>query len=469
LTSASVQLLFGKIYKLYPTKAIVLASTIVFEVGSAICGAAPTSTALIIGRAVAGLGSAGIFAGGLVVMRDIVPLHKRPLYQGLFGAAFGVAGVAAPLLGGAFTSRLTWRWCFYINLPLGAFTILVVALFLKLPKHKNPGLSLKQQFAQLDPLGTLCFIPGTICLLLALQWGGTTYPWNDGRIVALFVLSGVLIIGFITLQITQKEENTTIPPSIIMQRSIAGAVWFIFCTASSMMLFVYYLPLWFQAIQGVDPVNSGVRTLALLLSLTTGSILSGIVTTWLGYYNPTILLCPVIMSIGAGLLTTFTPDVPIGKWVGYQIIYGFGLGLAMQQSGLVVQAVLKRDDVPTGAACTFFFMQLGGAIFLSVGQSVFASALVSNLQGVAGLDAQTVLHVGATDIRRLVPPQYLSAVLEAYNNSVTRPFVVAMAMSCLAILGSLSLEWVSIKKKKQGEQKGPGRETPKEPSASKEV
>jgi MFS family permease len=464
-----VQLLFGKIYKLYPTKTIFLASTVIFEAGSAVCGAAPTSTALIIGRAVAGLGAAGIFSGGMLIMRDIVPLYKRPLYQGFFGATFGIAGVVAPLLGGAFTSKVTWRWCFYINLPLGAFTVLVIIFFLKLPKHKDLGLPLKEQFAQLDPLGSLCFIPGTVCLLLAMQWGGTTYPWNDRRIIALFVLSGVLLIVFTALQILQKEENTTIPPRIVTQRSIAGAVWFSFCSGSSMMLFVYYLPVWFQAIQGVDPVESGVRTLALLLALMTASISSGVFTARIGYYNPTMLLSPVIMSIGAGLLTTFTPDVPIGKWVAYQIIYGFGLGLAMQQSSLVAQAVLKREDMPTGISCMFFFMQLGGAIFLSVGQSVFASDLVSNLQGIAGLDAQTILHVGATDIRKIVPSQYLPAVLVVYNNALMRPFVVAVAVSCLTIIGSLSIEWVNIKKKKSGGPGVPGDKKPEESPEPKEV
>lgn len=381
-------------------------------------------------------------------MRDIVPLHKRPLYQGCFGATFGIAGVAAPLLGGAFTSKLTWRWCFYINLPLGAFTILVVILFLKIPKQKSSSLSLKQQFDQLDPLGTLCFIPGIICLLLALQWGGTTYPWNNGRIIALFVLFGILIIAFTALQILKNEDNTTIPPKIIKQRSIASAAWFTFFTASSMMLLVYYLPVWFQAIQGVDPVESGIHTLPMLLSMAVGSVLSGVATTFIGYYNPSMLLCPVVLSIGAGLLTTLTPDAPIGKWLGYQVIYGIGLGLAMQQTGLVSQAVLKKDDVPTGVALMFFFMQLGGSIFLSVGQSVFSSALVSNLQGIAGLDAQTILHLGATDIRSFVPPQALPAVLSAYNGAVTRPFVVALVVACLSIIGSVTIEWVNIKKKK---------------------
>jgi hypothetical protein len=138
----------------------------------------------------------------------------------------------------------------------------------------------------------------------------------------------------------------------------------------------------------------------------------------------------------------------------------FGLDLAMQQSGLVAQAVLKRDDVPTGVAC-MFFMQLGGSIFLSTGQNVFASALISNLQGVVGLDAETILHVGATDIRKLMSPQYLQAVLEAYNNGVTRLFVVAVALPCLGILRALSVEWVSIKKKGPGEKKGVGKRNTK--------
>ncbi len=154
-----------------------LASTLLFEVGSAICGAAPNSIAFIVGRAVCGAGAAGLFAGTLVCLVGIVPLHQRPKFQGMFGALFGIASILGPLVGGAFTSNVTWRWCFYINLPIGGVAMVIIALYLHVPDERGmTKLPLAEKMRQLDLLGTSILVPGVICLLLALQWGGPTYP-----------------------------------------------------------------------------------------------------------------------------------------------------------------------------------------------------------------------------------------------------------------------------------------------------
>jgi len=176
LTCCTFQLLFGKIYTVFPVRIVILASTLLFEIGSAICGAAPTSVAFIIGRAVCGVGSAGLFAGTIVCIVYIVPLHQRPKFQGMFGAIFGIASIVGPLIGGAFTSHVTWRWCFYINLPIGGVAMVIIALFLRVPDRETTKLPLGQKMIQLDLLGTSLITPGVVCLLLALQWGGPTYP-----------------------------------------------------------------------------------------------------------------------------------------------------------------------------------------------------------------------------------------------------------------------------------------------------
>lgn len=147
-----------------------------------VCGAAPNSVALIIGRAVAGVGSAGIFSGALVIIAYAVPLVKRPIFTGIIGGMYGLASVAGPLMGGAFTDKVSWRWCFYINLPIGAVTIFGIAWFFDSPPRKNEtSIGFKDRVQQFDPIGTVLFIPCIVCLLLALQWGGTKYPWSNGK------------------------------------------------------------------------------------------------------------------------------------------------------------------------------------------------------------------------------------------------------------------------------------------------
>lgn len=220
MTTAAFQLLFGKFYTFFSIKWIYLIAIGIFELGSLVCGAAPNSTALIIGRAIAGIGSAGIFSGALIIVAYSVPLVKRPIYSGGIGAMYGIASVAGPLLGGVFTDKATWRWCFYINLPIGAITVITMIFFFHAPERKAIAkISWKERAEQLDLIGTFFFMPGVVCLLLALQWGGSKYAWANGRIIALFVIAGLLLIAFVAVQFW-KKDNATVPPRIIKKRSI---------------------------------------------------------------------------------------------------------------------------------------------------------------------------------------------------------------------------------------------------------
>ena len=448
LTACAFQLLFGKIYTFYSPKWVFLIAIGLFELGSVVCGAAPNSKAFIVGRAVAGLGSAGVISGAIIIIVYLVPLHKRPAFQGLIGACFGTASVLGPVLGGAFTTNVSWRWCFYINLPIGAVTVAIILIILKLPNATNENQSIRQQFIQLDPLGTFFFLPCVVCLLLALQWGGSTYPWNSARIIALLVLFGVLAIGFVAIQIW-KQEAATVPPHIIKKRSISGGAWFSICIGASLQVMVYYLPIWFQAVKGVSPVKSGIDNIPLVLSLVFASIFSGGLVQKIGYYTPLMLFCAAIMSVGAGLITTFKVDTGHAKWIGYQVIYGFGLGLGMQQSSIAAQTVLSKQDVPVGASLMIFAQSLGGAIFISVGQSVFTNRLASGLDQIPGINPQALINAGATNLRSIVTPQQLDSVLVIYNQALTRAFDVALGVSCAAILGALAVEWKSVKKVKE--------------------
>ena len=255
----------------------------IFELGSLICGAAPNSVALIIGRAIAGIGSAGIFSGALIIVAYSVPLARRPMYTGFIGAVYGIASVAGPLLGGVFTDKATWRWCFYINLPLGAITVAVIIIFFHDPDRAAIAtLEWRQRIKEFDLEGTALFIPAIICLLLALQWGGTQHPWSNWRIILLFVLFGVLFAGFIAVQFW-KQDQATVPPRIVKKRSVWAASFFAFCMGAFFLLLLYYLPIWFQAVKGASAVKSGIMNIPMVLTLVIVSVLGGVGVTVLGY------------------------------------------------------------------------------------------------------------------------------------------------------------------------------------------
>ena len=449
LTTCAFTLFFGKLYTFFSIKWVYLTAIFIFEIGSVICGAAPTSVALIIGRAVAGIGSAGIFSGALVIIAYSVPLVKRPIFSGIIGGMYGLASVAGPLMGGAFTDKVSWRWCFYINLPLGAITIFGIALFFKSPERKSENsIGFMERTKQFDPIGTVFFIPCIICLLLALQWGGTKYAWHDGKIIALFVIFALLAIGFVAVQFW-KQDNATVPPRIIRKRSIAFGCWFVFCLGASFFIFIYYLPIWFQAIKGTSAVESGIRNLPMIMGLVLMSIVAGIAITLLGYYTPFMIASSVIMSIGAGLLATFKVGTGHSMWIGYQAVFGFGVGLGMQQPLIAAQTVCDLHDVPTATAITNFCLTLGGALFISVGQNLFSNRLFTNLvANVPNLNPSMILNTGATSLRTSVDPGNIARVLEAYNGAIVQAFYASTAMAAFSIIGSVGMEWKSVKGKK---------------------
>ncbi|KAK3353997.1 major facilitator superfamily domain-containing protein [Lasiosphaeria hispida] len=444
ITSCATQLLWGRIYTFYSTKTLFLAAIVVFEVGSALCGAAPTSTAFIIGRAIAGLGSAGIFSGSTVILTQILPLQKRPIYIGLMGSMFGIASIVGPLLGGAFTDHATWRWCFYINLPIGALVLASLIPFLHIRTTPSP-LTPRQKLTRLDPLGTTLFLPAIISLLLALQWGGTTHPWRSPTIIALLVLSPTLLLAFVALQLRLRDDATT-PPRILAQRSVACGALFAFFTGGALVSMLYCLPVWFQAIKGTSAVQSGIDTIPMVLALVVGAILSGGIITRTGHYLPFMFVSVVLMAVGTGLTTTLGVGSGSGEWIGWQVLFGLGLGAGMQVPTLAAQNVLGKGDVAVGISVMFFANSLGGAVFVCVGQALFVNALAEGLAGVEGVDGKAVLQAGATGLAAVVRPESLAEVLEVYNVSLRKAFVVAVAVSCLMVLPALGMEWRTIKK-----------------------
>jgi MFS family permease len=260
----------------------------------------------------------------------------------------------------------------------------------------------------------------------------------------LLVFFVVLLIAFIIVEIAMPK-TATIPSHIIKNRSVLAAVWYVFMAGAGLIVLVYFIPIWFQAIKGVSPVKSGIMNIPLVLGLVVASLAAGFLTKKIGYYAPWMLLGAIIMPIGAGLISTFTVHTGHSKWIGYQVLYGFGMGLGMQQGSVAVQTVLQRRDVATGASLIFFFQGMGGALFSSIGNNIFDNKLKQGLQNIPGLNAEIITNIGATNLRQVVSPQQLPSVLIAYNAALMQAFYVAAGVAAMAIIGAAAVEWKSIK------------------------
>lgn len=326
-----------------------------------------------------------------------------------------------------------------------------MSLFLHASPRSNTA-TLKRQLIRLDPLGTVLFLPGVICLLLALQWGGTTYSWDNGRIIALFVLAGVLLIAFGVVQIWRKED-ATISPRIIKQRSVSFGAAYTFFVSGAMISILYTLPLWFQGVKGTSAVQSGIDNIPMVLSLVVASILSGATISRTGHYVPFMFVATVLMATGSGMISTFKVDTGHSAWIGYQILFGLGLGSGMQQPTMAAQTVLDKTDVSIGVALMFFFQSMGGAVWVAVSQNLYINYLAQALPSISGIDPSAVLKAGATGLAGMVPEGKIGPVLVIYNSALHRAFILPVALSCATILPALGMEWRNVKRESKMREK----------------
>ncbi|KAL3709563.1 hypothetical protein TMatcc_003353 [Talaromyces marneffei ATCC 18224] len=455
LTTATFQLLYGKAYSLVTVKHVYLFAMLIFVVGSIICAAAPNSIALILGRAIAGVGASGLMSGAVLIIAQSAPLEKRSGLLGIITGIFGISSIAGPFIGGALTERSTWRWCFGINAPIGAVTMAIVAVCVKKIEHSdNNGknrATLTQKIKQFDLFGMVVILASLVCLILALQLGGSQSSWNSGRVIALFVVAGVLLLAFLAME-KWLSKSRTIPSTIVQSRSMWAAALFAACTAAAMFVAVTYLPIYFQAVRGSSALRSGVMLTPLILGFVVMSVFAGILTNMMGYSNPAMIAGAVLSAVGAGLLMTFALDTPSPKWIGYQVLFGFGIGFGLQQPMLVVQTVLPSEDIPIGVSLITLFQMVSGSIFVSVSQSIFQNTIVDIHNVFPNISVDTLLKTGATDIPTLFSDDQLLRVLPIYRNAIINTFYVALALSCLSILGALGTEWKSMKTKAVSEE-----------------
>lgn len=339
LASAALQPLTGKIYARFNTKWTFISFFGLFEFGSLICGVATSSMMLIIGRAIAGMGGSGLINGGMQIIYQAVPDHRRPAIMGILMAISQIGLVGGPVLGGVLTEFVSWRWCFYINLPVGALSFVCLAFInipdrkvkpeLELDEHGNQKNKFKDLIHSLDLKGFTLFAGFSIMIVLALIWGGVEYAWSSATIIGLLVGS-ISTLALFCYQEYRIGDRAMFPWSVVKQT----AVW---CSSITMFLFFgsqmvgnYYLPIYFQTVRNASPAMSGVYTLPSIFGTMITAVLSGILVSKWGYYLPMMVASGVLAGIGNGLLSMLDEHTSAVRWAWFQLITGFGRGFGMQ-------------------------------------------------------------------------------------------------------------------------------------------
>ncbi|KAJ5583988.1 MFS toxin efflux pump [Penicillium hispanicum] len=447
LTICSVTLQFGRLYTFYSLKWVFLGAVALFEVGSLVCGATPTSTGLIIGRAVAGLGSGGILPGAILIIGYHVPLHRRAFFNALIMGMASVAGVLGPLIGGALTEHATWRWCFYINLPMGGVTLLTVFFFFRdPPRTADRNVPTKEKVKSLDLIGLVLFICAITCLVLALEWGGSKYAWQNVRIIVLFVLCGVLLGVWTGVQFW-RQEKATIPPRLIVQRNVWAAGIYSLLLSGAYYAMAYYIPVWLQAVKGASPTKSGVMNVPMIIAITVCSVLAGAIVNVIGYYTPLMILGSIILTVGCGMCSTMDPASNHSKWIGYQALVGIGAGLGYNLPLMAVQTALTGNDVAVGTAIVIFGQNLSSTLFIAIAQNILQSLLGPNLKHFApSVSPEKVAAAGAADLSAHFSSDVLPSIKLAYNVAVTGSFYLGVAGAGLSLFGAVLVPWLSAKR-----------------------
>nr|GAT60406.1 major facilitator superfamily protein [Mycena chlorophos] len=336
---------FGQNIRLFPAKWILVYGIVTFEVGSLVCGVAHGANQLIAGRAVSGMGAAAIYVATIQILAQATRLEDRPRMFAALGSVFAVSSIVGPLVGGAFTQKVSWRWCFYVNLPIGGVSLLAVLLLLKAapPMGVDPDVAKNPWAAALrriDWIGAV-LIAGTVTtLMLSLQWGGNTKPWGDKDVIICFVFAGVLAVVFVLWQ-RRKGDTALIPPAIFHSVSMYAIIFYCMLTRFSLLIFSYYIPIFYQADRNYSALRSGVDLLPFSMGGVFSIIGSAQITSRTGYYWMWLVISPLFLALGSGLLYTVSASTSSGTIIGFQILAGIGTGLSMQSTLLAIQAEFR--------------------------------------------------------------------------------------------------------------------------------
>ncbi|AHG89507.1 drug resistance transporter, EmrB/QacA subfamily [Gemmatirosa kalamazoonensis] len=430
LAQTVVTPLYGKLGDLYGRKRVLQAAIVVFLAGSVLCGASRSMLQLILFRAIQGIGGGGLVVGTQAAIGDIVPPRERGRYQGIFGAVFGVSSIAGPLLGGFFTTHLSWRWIFYVNLPLGAIAVVVLAATL-------PSSTSRARHV-VDYLGAGLLAAALAGVVLLTDLGGTTYPWGSAPILALGAASVLSLAAFVLVE--RRAAEPVLPPRLFRNRVfvVSGAVGLI--VGFAMFGSITYLPLFLQVVRGASPTASGLELLPMMGGMLVTSITAGQLISRSGRYKIFPVAGTAVMTLGLALLSRLRADTGVGTASLYMLVLGMGMGMTMQVLVLAVQNAVEYEDLGVATSGATLFRSIGGSVGTAVLGAIFAGRLAATLARTmppGGMGGGA--HVSPESLRAL-PAALRETYVTAFTGALGTVFVVAAAIGALAFVLSWALE-----------------------------
>jgi EmrB/QacA subfamily drug resistance transporter len=431
--------LVGKLGDLIGRKMVLQACIAIFLVGSLLCASAQTFTELVVFRAIQGVGGGGLMIGAMATIADLVPPRERGRYMGLVGSVFAVASVAGPLLGGLIVENTTWRWIFYINIPLGLIMLVVLQLRMHLPRSTAKP--------TIDWLGAGLIISAVASLIFVLTLGGVEYAWSSPLILGLSVLTVVLVVSFVLWE--QRAKEPVVPPRLFAKRTISVANAAAFAVGFGFLGSIAFLPLYFQIVKGASPIESGLMLIPLMIGFLGASTLAGRWISNHGRYRMFPIAGTAIGTVGLGLLTQVQVDTPFAVTAVAIFIAGVGIGLVQQILILAVQNDAEPRDIGAATSANGFARAIGGSVGVALFGAIFANRLTAGVEQISGVKGHIDVSGGVRVSPELVqhlPVGIRNQFLDVFVYALHGAFLLGAIVTAAAFAISWLLPEVELKK-----------------------